>query len=62
MQKRLSRAGSTNLNHNEKYAAPTPSPNSTDDLLPTLEEVKQVMHFCSIAKTRVNLKIYRRYH
>lgn len=42
MQKRMSRTSSTNINQNDGRYAPTPSPNSTDDLLPTLEEIKQV--------------------
>lgn len=56
MQKRLARMNSaTNMYHLPSTAGkipPTPSPHSTDDLLPTLEEDKQVGIFApgSIAR------------
>lgn len=41
MQRRLARMSSS-ANSSTGKLAPTPSPHSTDDLLPTLEEDKQV--------------------
>lgn len=52
---RLSRANSTNR------VAPTPSPHSTDDLLPTLEEDKQVGGFKKIHVLFVKFTILNHY-
>ncbi|XP_008199888.1 uncharacterized protein LOC657763 isoform X8 [Tribolium castaneum] len=50
MQRRLARMSSS-ANSSGKIA-PTPSPHSTDDLLPTLEEDKQVTTFTTIPQNR----------